>query len=400
MKRIINLPESHSFFLFGARGTGKSWLLRERLPTAQTHYIDLLTPADFDQLSQRPELLSERIARLGTGRQWVVIDEVQRVPELLNMVHLEIEAHSRSRMGVGQERPKERELLFALTGSSARKLKRGKANLLAGRAFLRHLFPLITPELPESFSVADSMRWGTLPRVVTEPLDQNRAEILRGYVHTYLREEILEEQLARSVRPFRRFLEVAAQTNGQILNYASVARDVGVTPNTVQNYYQILEDTLLAERLDPFHESIRKRQRSAPKMYLFDLGVQRVLAGALDETLTPSSYGFGRVFEHFIVCECIRRNLYLSKSYRFSYLRTKNDLEIDLVIERPGMPRALVEIKSTDRVQEDHLRGLQLLGNDIQNAERFCLSRDPGARVIDGINVLPWTQGLSELGLG
>jgi predicted AAA+ superfamily ATPase len=244
------------------------------------------------------------------------------------------------------------------------------------------------------------LRWGTLPRILTEESDQNRAEILRGYVHTYLREEILEEQLARSVRPFRRFLEVAAQTNGQILNYASVARDVGVTPNTVQSYYQILEDTLLAERLDPFHESIRKRQRSAPKIYLFDLGVQRALAGVLDETLTPGSYGFGRVFEHFIVCECMRRNSYLSKDYRFSYLRTKNDLEIDLVIERPGMPRALVEIKSTDRIQEDHYRSLQLLGNDISNSERFCLSRDPIARLVDGIKVLPWERGLTELGLG
>lgn len=399
MQRIVNLPESHSFFLFGARGTGKSWLLKAVLPPERTHYIDLLTARDFEELSQRPGLLSDRIARLGSGRQWVVIDEVQRVPEILNMVHLEIEAHSRSRMGIGQERPKDRELLFALTGSSARKLRRGKANLLAGRAFLRHLYPLIQSELPSSYSFTDTLRWGTLPRVITEASAASRAELLSVYVHTYLREEILEEQLARSAPPFRRFLEVAAQTNGQILNYARIARDVGVSPHTAQSYYQILEDTLIAERIDPFHESIRKRQRTAPKFYFFDIGVHRALLGTLGEQPTPRSYGFGRTFEHFVVCEAIRRNSYRSKDFRFSYLRTKDDLEIDLVIERPGAPRALVEIKSCERVTDEHLRSLTLLGPDISNSEKFCLSLDPTPRIVSGINVLPWETGLQELGL-
>jgi len=399
MQRLINLPESHSFFLFGARGTGKSWLLRERLPAQQTHYIDLLTARDFEELSQRPGLLSERVARLGLGKQWVVIDEVQRVPEILNMVHLEIEAHSRSRMGIGQERPKDRQLLFALTGSSARKLRRGQANLLAGRAFLRHLYPLIYSEFPSTYSISDALRWGGLPRVITETSDEARAELLSVYVHTYLREEILAEQLARSAPPFRRFLEVAAQANGQILNYTSIARDVGVSPHTVQSYYQILEDTLIAERIEPFHESIRKRQRTAPKFYFFDIGVQRALMGALREEPTPRSYSFGRIFEHFIVCEIIRRNSYLDRDFRFSYLRTKDDLEIDLVIERPGAPRALVEIKSSERINDEHLRSLSLLGPDISNSERFCLSLDPTPRVVSGINVLPWEMGIKELGL-
>lgn len=401
LHRTINLPESHSFFLFGARGTGKSWILRSRLPAESTHIIDLLTARDFDEFSRNPERLSDRIARLpSTGVQWVVIDEVQRVPELLNMVHLEIEAHSRSRMGVGAERPKDRQLYFALTGSSARKLRRGKANLLAGRAFLRYLFPLTQPELPEGFSLHDALRWGTLPLVVLSTSNEERKEILNVYVHTYLREEILEEQLARSAPPFRRFLEVAAQSNGKIINYTAIARDVGVSPHTVQSYYQILEDTLLAERLDPFHESIRKRQRAAPKYYFFDLGVQRALLGALDEIPSPKTYGFGQAFEHFVVCEALRQNSYLSKSFRFSYLCTKDDVEIDLVIERPGAPKALVEIKSTDNVREDHLRSLISLGRDIPNAERFCLSLDPTPRITSGINVLPWNLGLREIGLG
>ena len=228
-------------------------------------------PRDYLELSAKPDLLSERIALLGEGEQWVVIDEVQKVPKLLDMVHLEIEAHSRSQMGVGNERPKERKLYFALTGSSARKLKRGKANLLAGRAFLNYLYPLVHKELPKDLSMEFVLAWGSLPAVITAESDSLREEILYSYVHTYLREEILEEQLAREAPPFRRFLEIAAQSNGEIVNFSSIAKDVNLSPNTIQNYYQILEDTLIAYQIPPFHQSIRKRQKTSPKYYFFDV---------------------------------------------------------------------------------------------------------------------------------
>jgi len=262
--RTIQLPANHSFFLFGARGVGKTSLLEGE---SGVNFIDLLDSRQFDEFSRHPVRLSEYIERLPTGRQWVVIDEVQRVPEILNMVHLEIEDHSRSRMGVGKERPVDRELCFALTGSSARKLKRGKANLLAGRAFLYHLHPLTHCEIPTNISVEDVVAWGTLPLILNASNDEEKKELLFAYVHSYLREEILEEQIARSAPPFRRFLEVAAQMNGQIVNFSAVGRDAGVSTPTAQNYFQILEDTLLAFRLDPFHESFRKRQRGGPKYY-------------------------------------------------------------------------------------------------------------------------------------
>ena len=399
MKRVFKIPESRSFFLFGARGTGKTWLLHERLGAKNGLFIDLLQPRDFGELSQRPSLLSERIALLGGGEQWVIIDEIQKVPELLNVVHLEIEAHKRSQMGIGNERPKQRKLRFALTGSSARKLKRGKANLLAGRVSLRYLYPLVATEVPANYSIGDVLSWGSLPAVVTAESSAVREEILHAYVHTYLREEILEEQLAREAPPFRRFLEVASQSNGEIVNFSSIARDVGLSPNTVQSYFQILEDTLLAYRIPPFHQSIRKRQRSNPKYYFFDIGVQRTLMNTISQQSLPSSYGFGRIFEHFVVLELYRSASYRSKNYAFSYLMTKDNVEIDLILERPGLSIALIEIKSTEHVLDRHLRSLRTLGQEIDSAERFCLSQDPKNRIVDGIKVLHWKDGLIELGL-
>jgi predicted AAA+ superfamily ATPase len=400
LSRDVKLPESHSFFLFGARGVGKTSLLRHLIPENQRTVIDLLQASDFEQFALHPEQLSEVIAKLpSSGTQWVIIDEVQKAPALLDMVHLEIEAHSRARMGIGAERPKERKLHFALTGSSARKLKRGKANLLAGRAFVGYLFPLTHREVPLGYDLASCLAWGSLPAVVTSSGEQERRELLSAYVHTYLREEILEEQVARSGTAFRRFLEVAAQMNGAPVNFASIGRDVGLTTPTIQSYFEILEDTLVAFRLDPFHESIRKRQRAAPKYYFFDLGVTRALAGGLRSEITPHNYSFGKAFEHFILCEILRLSAYSANDWRFSYLRTKDDLEIDVIIERPGRPRALIEIKSSDSVREEHLKPLHSLGAKINNSECFCLCLESRARLVGSVKVLPWREGLVELGL-
>ena len=400
LTRISNPVKSHSFFLFGARGVGKTSLLRTKLPKENSSYIDLLNANDFDRFAIHPQQLSDFIAALPTkGTQWVVIDEVQKAPALLDMVHLEIEAHSQAKMGIHTERPKERNLLFALTGSSARKLKRGQANLLAGRAFLNYLFPLTHLEVPKEYNLNSMLTWGSLPAIVTADSDATRAEFLSSYVHTYLREEILEEQIARSAPTFRRFLEVAAQMNGEPVNNAAIGRDVGLSTPTIQTYFEILEDTLIAFRLDPFHQSVRKRQREAPKYYFFDLGVTRALAGGLRAELTPHNYGFGKAFEHFIICEIVRLSNYASNGWRFSYLRTKDNLEIDLIIDRPGKPLALVEIKSADFIKDEHLKSLRQLGADIPESECFCLCQEPRAKLVDGIHVLPWRDGLVELGI-
>jgi len=397
MDRLLNPLKSHSFFLFGARGVGKTWLLSQLHKDATR--IDLLNSRDFDRFSQNPDLLSELVSKLGVGEQWVVIDEVQKVPEILNLVHLEIEAHSRSRSGVTNERPKERLLYFALTGSSARKLKGGKANLLAGRAFLNYLFPLTTCELPKDYELAEILEWGTLPKIVFTENKLEREEYLYSYVNVYLREEILEEQLARSAPPFRKFLEVAAQSNGQIVNFSKIGRDVGLSSDTIQSYYEILEDTLIAHRIEPYNSSVRKRQRKAPKYYFFDLGVQRALSRSLGQAVPPGNYGFGRAFEHFIVCELIRLASYKRLQWNFSYLMTKDNVEIDLIIEKPNFGTTLIEIKSTTNVKEEDLSALKNLGKDIKHSEAILISLDKINRISDGIKILHWMEALKELEL-
>lgn len=382
--RSLNISQRSSFFLFGPRGTGKTHFLKHHLVDDSAFYVDLLTPRTFQTLSLRPEALVEQLAELPSSKKWVVIDEVQKLPVLLDLVHQQIEAGR---------------FQFALTGSSARKLKQSGVNLLAGRAFVYHLFPLTSREIGDRFSLQSALEWGTLPRQFALEDPSDKEEYLRSYAHTYLQEEITQEQIVRRLEPFRRFLLVAAQMSGQVINFARVARDVGTSIPTVQSYFQILEDTLMGFLLEPFHESVRKRQRGNPKFYFFDTGVLRALSQTLTVSIPPSTFAYGNLFEHFVLNEIRRLQSYARKDFRFSYLRTQNDVEIDVIIERPGLPRALVEIKSTDRIQPEDVRALKQLQPDIANSEAFCLSRDPDAKRVDGIRCLPWSQGLQELGL-
>lgn len=382
-KRLIKLPKNNSFFLFGPRGTGKTTLLENYLNPSQTIKIDLLDP-DFEyRLSLRPSELSDIIKAASKNIKWVFIDEIQKIPKLLDIVHRETERGY---------------LNFALTGSSARKLKRGAANLLAGRAFVYHLFPLTHREIGDNFHLRQALEFGTLPKLFRLP-DTEKKDFLRAYTNTYIKEEIKEEQIVRKLDPFRRFLEIAAQTNGEIVNYTNISRDVGADPKTVQSYFEILEDTLTGFLLDPFHLSVRKRQRCNPKFYFFDPGVKRALERTLTVELLPQTYAFGKAFEHFIIAEIIRLNSYLKKDYRFSYLRTKDNAEVDLIIERPGMPTALVEIKSAEKIKEQHIINLKRFGKDFEKCELFILSLDRVIKKINGVNVLHWIKGIEELGL-
>ncbi len=382
--RLIQLSPNNSFFLFGARGVGKTHLLKHHFDSSTSLYIDLLDPEENETYSLRPQTLSERLAALPEKIDWVIIDEIQKIPKLLDIVH----------QGIDSSRFK-----FVLSGSSARKLKYGGSNLLAGRAFVNNLFPLTRLEIGDRFSLQAALTWGTLPRIFAFDDDDDRRAFLRAYAHTYLREEIMQEQIVRKLEPFRRFLIVAAQMSGRIINFSKIARDVGASTPTVQTYFQILEDTLIGFLLAPFHESIRKRQSGNPKFYFFDTGVQRALENTLTLPLKPQTYAYGLAFEHFLINEINRRQSYAKKDYRLSYLRTKNGVEIDLIIERPGLKRALVEIKSAERVSEDDVRGLLSLTKDIPDSEAFCLSLDRTPKIIGKAACLPWQRGLEEIGL-
>ena len=384
INRHLKPAANRSFFLFGARGTGKSTFLREYFANQEVLWIDLLLPEVEDRYASRPQVLAEQIAARPDPSGWVVVDEVQKVPKLLDVVHSQIEA---------------RGTRFALTGSSARKLKRGTVNLLAGRAFVYHMFPFTTTELGDSFSLETALAFGTLPGLLELGTPEDKTEFLRSYALTYLKEEVWGEHLVRNLDPFRAFIEVAAQCNGELINYSRVARDVGVDTKTAQSYFQILEDTLVAYTIEPYHRSVRKRQSQAPKFYLFDGGVCRALSRTLNVPLNHGTYAFGRAFEHFVVTEALRRSDYLKNDFRFSYLRTKDGAEVDLVIERPGKSTLLVEIKSADRVDNVDIRHLTVFRRDVPDCEAVCLSREPVPRIVEDVRILPWQQGLDEIGM-
>jgi len=381
--RTINPLKSRSFFLFGARGAGKSTLMHEIFKEVDHVYLDLLNPEVEERLSRRPSLLSEQLADRKAG-DWVVIDEVQKIPRLLDVVHQLIEL---------------KKLKFGLTGSSAKKLRHGGANLLAGRASVYNLYPLTFKEIGMQFNLEDALKWGTLPGLFEIASAEERERFLRAYARTYLSEEVWNEQLIRNLDPFRKFLEIAAQENGTILNYNKIAVDVGVDHKTIQRYYQILEETLVGLFLEPYHRSVRKSQRKSPKFYLFDIGVARALSRNLTNSVVSQSYGFGRLFEQFIVLELHKANSYLERDFRFSYFKTSDGAEIDIIIERPGRPLALVEIKSTDEIHPRHTASLVRLREEFGENEAFLICREKAPRVVDGVRVLPWQEAYGELGL-
>lgn len=381
LKRSLSLPKDHSLFLFGARNTGKSTLLETEYNPHESILIDLLDSKTEERFSRDPDELYQIVLALPEHIKYVIIDEIQKVPALLDTVHRLM---------------KDTNKYFILTGSSARKLKHGGANLLAGRAFVFHLFPLTFVELGNDFDLDRALQWGTLPQLLSYQNDIERQEFLHAYAHTYLKEEIWGEHIIRKLDPFRRFLEVAAQNNGKIINFNNIAKDVGVDDKTIRSYYQILEDTLIGFFLDSFHHSFRKRLAQKPKFYFFDTGITRALAHLATVPLAPQTSAYGEAFEHFIILECMRLANYYRLNYRFSYLRTMADAEIDLIVERPGKPLLLIEIKSSKQVKPEDISTFIRLSKDIEKSEAICLCQDQYAKKIAHVLVLPWRQGLEQ----
>lgn len=382
VSRLQKLSQSNSLFLFGARGSGKSTLLKDTYRGKSVLWIDLLTAADEDLYQSSPDQLSYIIKNQKPKK--VIIDEIQKIPKLLDVVHKEIEADS--------------SIQFILTGSSARKLKQQGANLLAGRAFEQHLFPLTTFELAQQFDLNEALRFGSLPRLLHLNSHSDKAEFLRTYARTYLKEEILQEQIIRNVEPFRNFLEIAAQANAKILSYAKISRDVNVDDKTVKNYFSILIDTFLGFYLMPFHRSIRKRQNASPKFYFFDLGVKNALLKTLRLEVPPQSYAFGEAFETWVVQECFRLNEYKKLDFTFSYLRTEAGVEIDLIVERPGEQDLLVEIKSAKTIRAEDVASISGIAKDWdRDVQAQVWSLDEKAKTIGKIECLHWTIGLKRL---
>ena len=380
-KRLLKTTKKRSFFLFGARNTGKSTYLKHTFKE-NTLWYDLLNFEIEERFSKNPNALYEMVKAAPESITHIVIDEIQKVPKLLDVVHrLMGETHH----------------LFILTGSSARKLKRGGANLLAGRAFVYNFFPLTSFEIGKSFNLNFTLQWGSLPELFIFDEDKERSQFLQAYANTYLKEEIWDEHFIRHLDPFRKFLEVAAQANGKIINYSNIARDVGVEDKTVASFFSLLEDTLIGFFLEPFHNSFRKRLSEKPKFYFFDSGVVRALARQLSTPLIEKTFAYGEAFEHFIILEIVRLAHYFETEYRFSYLRTPSDVEVDLIVERPGKPILFLEIKSCEEIDRTDLSAFIRITKDFGECEALVLSRDPYSKKMEHVLSMNWQEGIREL---
>jgi predicted AAA+ superfamily ATPase len=380
--RLLNVTERESFFLFGPRGSGKTTLLHSIFPKSGALFVDLLDEELFDRYLRHPKQLELELEAIRPRPEIVVLDEIQRLPKLLNTVHRLIEKKG---------------WRFALTGSSARKLKKGAANLLAGRAFVYSLFPLTHLELGDSFDLAEALTWGTLPKALSLGRDLDKRRFLKSYALTYIKEEIVAEQITRRLEPFRQFLEVSAQHNGKILNFSSIAKDIGVDTKTAQSYFQILEDTLVGFNLPAYHESVRKSQRQAPKFYWFDVGVRRALEDTLDIPSKPGTSYYGELFEHWVILEFHRLNRYFEKDYQLSYYQTYSGTEIDLVLSRGRRPPILVEIKSTSEIHAEDAEKLAKTAEAFPKSPCYLLSQDPKPKQVRGVSCLHWREGLKRI---
>lgn len=385
IERIINPSKTNSFFLFGARGTGKSYWLAQFFKNDNVLVFDLLDSELENLFLTRPGEFKAQIESAldnNPSLEWIIIDEVQKCPSILNYVHYFIE---------------KKKLKFALSGSSARKLKQKGVNLLAGRAFMEHLFPFTFIELDKKFDQQNALSFGSLPKIFELETIQEKSDYLKSYTQTYLQNEIIAEQWVRNIIPFRKFLPIAAQMNTKILNLSKIAKDIGVDWTTINNYFDILEDTLLGVRLEAYHASIRKRQRQSPKFYFFDLGICRSIQNSLHSPPVPGTSDYGDLFEHLVIIEIYRLNILLKKNYQLSYLRTQNNVEIDLILERRGDPIILIEIKSKNNVSSEDIKNLTNLQAEFKKKTMYLLSNDPYSKKIDEVHVLHWKEGIKNI---
>ncbi len=359
-----------SAFLLGPRGSGKSTLIRSQFPNAK--YYDLLEEKTYLSLLRDSSILEQENPSKG---ELIIIDEIQKLPKLLDEVQRLIFTH--------QHR-------FLLTGSSARKLKHGGANLLGGRARELNLFPLVSCEIPD-FNLEVLLNRGGLPSVFNS---EEPREDLRSYISLYLREEIANEALTRKVDDFSRFLDVVALNNGEELHYQNISNDCGVKAKTLANYIEILEDTLLGFNVSPFESTEKRKAITRSKFYLFDLGITNVLAKR--GKILQGSELFGKAFEHFIMLETRAALNYLRSDATQSYWRTKSGFEVDLIIGE----KFAFEIKSSEMITEKHFKGLRALREEKQLKTYSIIADVPRKRVLDGIEIIPWREFLTKLWAG
>ncbi|HEX5035674.1 MAG TPA: DUF4143 domain-containing protein [bacterium] len=366
--------------MWGPRKTGKTTLLKQAFP--QTVFYDLLETDTNLRLSKEPFRLREELSALPPShfrRGPVIIDEIQKIPTLLDEVHWLIE---------------NKKLSFVLCGSSARKLKRAHANMLGGRAWRFELFPLTWKELGDRFDLIKALNQGLIPaHYLSDYPDRD----LKAYVYDYLKEEIQYEGLVRNLPAFSRFLDAASFSQGELVNYSNISRDCGVDSKTVAGYYQILVDTLVGYLLEPFRKK-RNRQiiSETPKFYLFDVGV----SGFLTKRTLTATQGpeFGRAFEHFVLMELLAYRSYAERDVSITFWRTKDGAEVDFVLDDGSIA---IEVKGASRVDGQDLKGLRIFGEEHKPKRALLVCQEARSRKLEsGITVLPWHVFLEQLWSG
>lgn len=372
--RILKLPLSgkSSIFLFGPRGTGKtSWI---KTHVTDNIYLDLLEFSLYSSLLSDPSRLENLVP--ANFKNWIVIDEVQRVPELLNEVHRLIE---------------KRQLRFLLTGSSARSLKRKGINLLAGRALRYNMHPLVIQELGDDFKLSHALNYGLLPAVINH---NEPRKYLESYVQTYVREEVLQEGLTRNIGAFTRFLETASFSQGAVLNISEIARELGINRLVIANYFEILEDLLLAVRIPPFSYRAKRKVIAHQKFYFFDAGVYRVLRpmGPLD----TSEEAEGVALETLFLQSLMAINDYYDLQYKIYFWRTVTGDEVDFVIYGPKGLHAF-ELKRASKITGKSLQGLNNFGQEYPKAKLHLLFLGKHKEYHQNITVVPFVDALQEL---
>ena len=373
LQSLKNLNNSSSF-LWGPRQVGKTSLLEHLFPGAL--FFDLLDPKLFEAFILHPTLLQERILAAPKNQTPVIIDEVQKIPKLLDVVQFMITRHGTQ---------------FILSGSSARKLKRGSGNLLGGRAVRYELFPLVSQEIPQ-FDLLRALNHGLLPR---HYLHDNPQDFTHAYVGDYLKEEVFAEALTRNLQAFSKFLESAAFSNGEQVNFTNIASECGVYSSTVKNYFQILEDTLIGRFVPVYQKKPKRRVTKAPKFYFFDIGIVNFLLkrGKIER----GSEVFGRAFEHLIYQEIIAHSHYSRLHYPITFWRTSSQLEVDFIL---GDHEIAIEVKGTPLAQNKHLKGLKAFQEEYRVKQAICVSLDEAARLSGNIHIVPWQLFLKKLWAG
>lgn len=363
---IGRLLEKRSFFLLGPRQTGKTTLIQHVLPDIR--FYDLLDSANYLALSRNPGRLAEEI---GSSVKRVVIDEIQRLPSLLNDVQRLIET---------------RDVKFLLTGSSARKLRRGGINLLGGRARVKYLHPLTYRELGDKFVLNQAMQRGLLPSIYFS--DDPRAD-LESYAGLYLQQEIMAEGATRNIPAFSRFLKIAAHSNGGIVNFTNIASDAQVARTTVYEYYEILKDTLILRELPPWRKTVKRKPLASSKYYFFDVGVVSALQG---RPFLPGTPEFGEAFETFIMHELSSWSDYASGEL-LSFWRSKSGFEVDFIIG----DHTAIEVKAKENVSSQDIKSLRALREENKLKHFLCVCMEKRSRDVDGIKILPYTEFLTSL---